>query len=152
MWAVRLSGTATRHTTIQKSHAEVRNRSPMSSTRRPPSTSTEVEQDQGLGTTAQPISEAEARRAAVENARPLTRHGTNQHREGGVDNINSITSGGTSAAYLISKIKRDRPDPSTQASPAARATLSSRNLPTGSVWWWRPVVYHAKSARTAHPP
>ena len=50
------------------------------------------------------VSAAERMREAV----PLAGHGVNQH-SAGVDNINSST-GGTSAAYLAARIKRDRPD------------------------------------------
>ena len=44
----------------------------------------------------------------AELAKPLAEHGTNQH--GGVGDTKSVSSNGTTAVYLTSRIARDRPD------------------------------------------
>jgi hypothetical protein len=61
--------------------------------------------------------------AGAEGVLPLAKLGTNQHAEG-VDNINS-SKGGTSAAYLAARLKRDAPECAERLAagefPSARA-------------------------------
>jgi hypothetical protein len=55
----------------------------------------------------------EVRKMLREDIAPVTQHGTNQHSDGGVDNVKS-SQGGNDESYLIARLKRDDPDLATE--------------------------------------